>query len=66
MSNIQFKMDKCPWIFLKDSDQGTLYWCERCGAIYHEDGDWDDNGPSKPIIAGRNYIECPDINGRGL
>lgn len=58
-----FNRKKCPWVELKSTDQGTLFWCEECGAIFNEDGDWDDNGPTTPSKIDQDTLYCPD---RGL
>lgn len=56
-----FKMKKCPWKELKETDQNTLYWCEKCGSIYNENGEWEDNGPHTPTHI-EETLYCPDRN----
>ena len=63
MSFKKFSMKKCPWQELKETDEGTLYWCEKCGSIYNEDGDWEDNGPTFPLSIDTDTLYCED---RGL
>lgn len=55
-----FKRKDCPWIELKSTDQGTLFWCEKCGSIYNEDGTWADNGPTFPREVDLDTLYCPD------
>lgn len=56
----KFKMNKCPWIELKANDQGILFWCEKCGTIYNQEGSWKDNGPTTPTSYDDSTNLCYD------
>lgn len=59
-----FKRNKCPWKELKETDQGILFWCEKCGAIFNEEGTWKNNGPIMPSAANLKEIPCPDMKNK--
>lgn len=60
MTKKNFVMKECPWVSLKETDQGTLFWCEKCGSIFNKGGDWKDNGPSMPTQIDTDILYCPD------